>query len=336
MASVGFQLSYAAVLGIVFIQPRIYKRITFRSRIGDMIWKVSAVSIAAQLATFPMGLLYFHQFPNYFIFSNLLIIPLTTGILYAGLVLIVLSWWQAAAVFLGNVVFYGIEFTNYLVELIDRLPYATINGISISITETMLLYALMAAICSFLILKRAWQFRLALWLILFLVGINGFEKYREYHQHEFIVYHVPGHSAMANFQGTNALLLTDSILGHDQSALRFYIIHHWWEMGVGEIKTGERNQLSASRVTTLAGKKVLFINGKQPWEHLPAKDVDYVVISNNPFVELEKLKQRFNPEQLIFDSSNKAQKIKFLKQHAAKYQMAVYDVAEQGAFEIKE
>jgi competence protein ComEC len=84
LANVGFQLSYLAVIGIVFFQPYIYDWYTAPNRVMDEIWKITAVSLAAQLVTCPIGLLYFHQFPNCFLFSNLIIIPLTTIILHGN------------------------------------------------------------------------------------------------------------------------------------------------------------------------------------------------------------------------------------------------------------
>ena len=60
---VGFQLSYLAVIGIVFIFPKIYLIWETDNWLLDKIWAIITISIAAQLATFPLGLLYFHQFP---------------------------------------------------------------------------------------------------------------------------------------------------------------------------------------------------------------------------------------------------------------------------------
>ena len=57
---VGFQLSYIAVLGIVYLQPLIYNRIYTRWWLLDKIWAITAVSIAAQIATLPLTLYYFH------------------------------------------------------------------------------------------------------------------------------------------------------------------------------------------------------------------------------------------------------------------------------------
>ena len=71
LMDVGFQLSYISVIGIIWLQPHIYSIFDFNTKWKDEIWKVVSVSIAAQIATFPLGIFYFHQFPNYFLPSNL-------------------------------------------------------------------------------------------------------------------------------------------------------------------------------------------------------------------------------------------------------------------------
>jgi len=92
ITSVSFQLSYAAVLSIVFFQPYIYKLFVFQRWIPDKIWALSSVSIAAQLGTMPIGLFYFHQFPNYFFLTNILVIPLASIILYLAVILFAVSF----------------------------------------------------------------------------------------------------------------------------------------------------------------------------------------------------------------------------------------------------
>lgn len=73
--NVGFQLSFLAVLGIVYFQPKIKKMYQAPNKVVLYIWEIVCVSIAAQLATFPLSLYYFHQFPSYFILSNILVLP---------------------------------------------------------------------------------------------------------------------------------------------------------------------------------------------------------------------------------------------------------------------
>ena len=63
----GFQLSYAAVLGIVLLQPHFQKLYIPHNKYEKYLWDIITVSLAAQIATGPISLMYFHQFPNYFL-----------------------------------------------------------------------------------------------------------------------------------------------------------------------------------------------------------------------------------------------------------------------------
>ena len=88
--SVGFQLSFAAVLGIVTFFPFISKLVNSRYYLVNKIWDVTSVSIAAQLATFPFAVYYFNQFPTYFFLSNLVVIPAAFCVLIGGIGMIFL------------------------------------------------------------------------------------------------------------------------------------------------------------------------------------------------------------------------------------------------------
>ena len=137
---VGFQLSYVAVLGIVYLQPLIYKRIYTRWWLLDKIWAITAVSIAAQIATLPLTLYYFNQFPVYFMLSNLLVIPSAIVILSLGILLFVTSPFPVVSESVGWVLNKFIETLNFGVKGIEILPNSVIQGLSISIVECVVLY----------------------------------------------------------------------------------------------------------------------------------------------------------------------------------------------------
>ncbi|MGB1218008.1 MAG: ComEC/Rec2 family competence protein, partial [Saprospiraceae bacterium] len=80
--SIGFQLSYLAVISIIFFQPLIYKSWYVENKFGKFIWGLISVSLAAQIMTLPISLYYFHQFPTYFILSGLVVIPAAGIIMY--------------------------------------------------------------------------------------------------------------------------------------------------------------------------------------------------------------------------------------------------------------
>lgn len=75
---VGFQLSYLAVIGIVYLHPKIFPLLANGNLLWDKVWALAVVSFSAQLATFPLSIYYFNQFPNYFLITNLMVIPLAT------------------------------------------------------------------------------------------------------------------------------------------------------------------------------------------------------------------------------------------------------------------
>ena len=58
---VGFQLSYSAVIAIVYFQPKIAGLLYVRNRFLRWAWDLAAVSLAAQIGTAPFAIFYFHQ-----------------------------------------------------------------------------------------------------------------------------------------------------------------------------------------------------------------------------------------------------------------------------------
>jgi len=78
--SVGFQLSFLAVLAILLINPYLTSLYHSRNPIINYVWELSCTSTSAQLGTAPLSIYYFHQFPLLYLISNIFAIPLT-GIL---------------------------------------------------------------------------------------------------------------------------------------------------------------------------------------------------------------------------------------------------------------
>jgi competence protein ComEC len=73
---VGFQLSYLAIAGIVCIFPLSSRLLRPRWPLLRWLWQASSVSLAAQLATAPLVIYYFHQFPVYSLITSIIALPL--------------------------------------------------------------------------------------------------------------------------------------------------------------------------------------------------------------------------------------------------------------------
>lgn len=124
---VGFQLSYAAVAGIVLLQKRASGLLVVHNKWLQQVWNLVAVSIVAQLATMPLTLVYFQQWPTYFLLSNLLAVPLSTVVLYLELGLLILHPIEPLAFLLGNA---GCTLTLWMNEYVawcSSLPSALLQ-----------------------------------------------------------------------------------------------------------------------------------------------------------------------------------------------------------------
>ena len=90
-SDIGFQLSYAAMLGIAFIFPHLRDVWKNRNRILKKIWESAALSISCQITTGPIAYFYFGTFPQYFLLTNLLAIPLAGVIIPAALLTTIMT-----------------------------------------------------------------------------------------------------------------------------------------------------------------------------------------------------------------------------------------------------
>lgn len=328
IANVGFQLSYLAVLGIVTFQRRIYDWYTPKYWLTDQIWNIIAVSIAAQIATFPVGLLYFHQFPFCFLFSNLIIIPLTTLILFLDIGLIVLSFWDWAANILGFLSKWLIIITNKIVVLVEELPYSYTNGIHISIVETILIYLLILYLFFWLIHIRHRYLSYALLLCAILSVYNGYESFANLSQKSITFYSIPKASAFNIIQNGTSNFYADSVLINDEERFRFHVQQHIWSQRVDMVN---KTSLDRSYVMHLPKRK-LWVN-RSKLDLIDVANNDIVLVTQETFIDFNSISKA--PEALFILSSDlSAQKRQYFANKLKELNILFVDLNETGAHSI--
>ncbi|WP_020531642.1 ComEC/Rec2 family competence protein [Flexithrix dorotheae] len=344
LLEVGFQLSYLAVFGIVYLQPKLYRLFEIHHDLLDKVWGITCVSIAAQIATFPVGLLYFHQFPNYFLISNLVVIPAALIIVYGGLLLLVLSFSSFLAGLVGICLKWIIWILNEFVFYIEDLPYSLLQGIDISITETWMIYGV---IVSLILLFSMRKFNYLIFAFLIFMSFSGFqvlENIAQNNQQFFTIYKVNGQSAFAFFEGEKAFLLADSSLLNDREKVRFHIDHHFWNKGVsGREEIAFQNLDESDQyfpVKKVDGNLLFVWNGftflnlrKKPAQPLQT-EVDFLIISKQSVTDFREI-QQINCRKIIIDSSNKVYKMKRLIGEMKEKKMPYFIISDNGAFTKK-
>lgn len=140
---VGFQLSYLALIAIVFFQPRIANLLKIKNILLRKLWQLTSVSLAAQIGTAPIALYYFHQFPVYFWLSNLIVIPAAAIILYSTFLFFIISGIPFLA---GKLAFILDEFISFVmrsIQLISQFPNSVIDNVYISNSSLITIYLLL-------------------------------------------------------------------------------------------------------------------------------------------------------------------------------------------------
>jgi competence protein ComEC len=341
---VGFQLSFLAVLGIIFLQPIISNWYSAPNWIMHQIWNITSVSIAAQTATFPLGLLYFHQFPVYFILSNLIIIPLTNFIILGGIILFLFSSVPIVAKILATGVGHMVHFVNSTVISIEHFPQSIIKGISISVFETWMIYFLIFSFILYLMNKeiRLGFATISLMVILFAFQIK--ETLQIHDQKMMVVYNVPKKSAITFIDNKECVFISDSDLANNRSMMLFNVYHHWWEQGINEEKVKYLNSPTDScfqcnniilrnHFIEFAGSKILHLNSLSLLNYSGDKiKIDFIILSNNLQVSLKQLVRKFEVRKIIIDSSNSPYKASKWMKEAEDLEINCYSVLQQGAF----
>ncbi len=153
----GFQLSYSAMLGIFLVYPVIQKVFYFKFRVFRWLWEGTSVALAAQLFTFPLTLYCFHQFPNYFLLSNIGLMVFTNVILIVGVLFIVLHKLPLLNIGLAWTLSFLVVGMFVFVQWIDHLPASVAKGFVFPFEVLLLLYLILGVAIALANSKLRWR-----------------------------------------------------------------------------------------------------------------------------------------------------------------------------------
>ncbi|MFP4467643.1 MAG: ComEC/Rec2 family competence protein [Bacteroidales bacterium] len=232
---IGFQLSYLAVISIVALQPGINRLIRVKNPIAGKIWGISSVSIAAQLATGPLALYYFNQFPNYFLLTNLVAIPLAGLIIYLALLILVLSPIPVAASFIARMLSVLVSLLHQSVSFVEGLPYSTLSGVYLGPAGLFLLSGLLLSACLYFVSGRRGGLVLACLCGLLFVVYFSFRDAKNRGQRHLVVYDVGRNSVVDFFSGKHVLVLAGEELAEDPAQVDFHVSGNRIRRGTREV-----------------------------------------------------------------------------------------------------
>lgn len=331
--AVGFQLSYLAVIGIVVFQKPIYHVLYIKNKWLDKVWQLISVSSAAQLLTFPVCIYYFHQFPNLFIISNIVAVPLATLILYSAIFLVSFSWIPFVGVYAGKIVGGLTWVMNKFILWVNDLPFAVWDKIPATVLSTWLLYAMVVLFSAWLILKKKNNLRWALITLLAFLMFTTYNKWQTYKQLKIIVYNVPQHQAIDFVKGNQYQFIGDSVLLEDGLLQNFHLKPGRIKQQLNECEISLAAVLRHNLFYQFKNNRILIIDRPVLFDSLLQKiNIDLLIISKNPKIDLIQLAKVFTIKQCVFDASNPGWKIDNWVKQCNQIGIKNYSVPANGAF----
>ena len=348
----GFQLSYSAVIGIIILQPRLYAIFEVKNKFLDWIWSLTTVSVAAQLATMPLCFYYFHQFSNYFLLTNYVMIPISTIAIWTCFIFFAVSWIPYISTAVAYCLSWLAKAMNYACLTIEGLPFSTAQDIYIDVPQMILLFAIIVLFVTFFFFtKRYSHLFAAVAMCVILAATNLWQSVEASSQKTLVVYNISKTTAINIIDGTDNIMFAnlDSI---QPEKIEFTAKNNWLKKGLDREKyvnlsSGKENLLST--ITTIDNRKVFFKHKFIDYDGLKLYvlddnfmpiddescgkvDVDYVVLADSPYVTLEEVAEHFNFKKIIIASSNSISRCEAWDAEKVALGYDVHDVRNDGAF----
>jgi len=184
---VGFQLSFISVLSILYLLPKVSGLVKIENTYLRRVWQMFALSLVAQLATFPICLYYFGTFPTYFFIGNLLIVPLVSlitysisGVAIAKLLSLLLPDFSYYLYYLPvKILQFLVHLMTAIIRFIENLPYALIDNMKISLTDLTFIFITIIGGVIFFVYKKPKAIVVSFSAVLILFSVHTVDNFRQ-------------------------------------------------------------------------------------------------------------------------------------------------------------
>jgi len=310
LVDVGFQLSYLSVAGMIILQPLIYGWLKFKNHWADKLWAAGSVSIAAQVVTFPLSAFYFHQFPVYFLVSNLLIIYPAEFILLTGIIFLVLPQMAGISAVLGWCLEKSILMMNKVLLLIEQAPFASVGKIWFTTAEYILAYMIIIFVVCFLNNRKIRLLQLSLCLLLIICVSTSFKRYSVLNNDSIGFLNLRKHSGIVFKHGDKAIVISDlpcTDKNYQYSVQPYLDSIKANGATVCALTQNVRSTFLAKQnnIIKFNNVKVLIYNKKLQYLKLAHKlKVNYIFVTGNPHFNITHLTNNYQFSGLVIDGNN--------------------------------
>ena len=317
---VGFQLSYLAVFSIVYYYPIVQKYFTFKNYIANYFGQLIGISIIAQLGVLPLTIYYFKQIPLLFLIGNLIAIPLTTVLLAAWFLQMILSLLSVKIFSIFTPILE--EISSFCFEVLGNLTsFFSVKAIdfSLDISQTLLLLLIIFCVFWYFNKKQFHKIVIGLLLVIALQTIVVKNTIDDKHRSKIIL--ISDTKNIVILEHIEQKIIQISNLKTTSSFdFKHYMLHN-------NIKSLKNETLK--NIFNLKDKKWLLIDSLGVY---PKIKTDYIVLHNNAKVNLERLVKTTHPKIVILHNSNPEYLVKLYVNYLEEQKIPYYDMRSKGSY----
>lgn len=323
---VGFQLSYLALFFILWLQPifkNIYKP---KYKLTNYIWQALTVSFAAQIGTLPLCLYYFHQFPGLFFVTNIIILPVLSFIMIAGIVVMIIAIFTSPPLFITMIFEKSIYLLNLMIHAVASIDSFVIQNISFNFYYLFSFYIFIISTIIWFKKPNYTKMVLAFSSVILIQLSFILTKIQTENEKELIVYNEKNNTLISARNGRKTILYTKDTTFEKSSKNR----------NINSYLVGNLIMLNkvekTKNVLYFKNTKILIIDstGICPVNLKP----DILILTQTPKINLERVLEKIHPKIIIADGSNSNSIQKSWKNSSIKKNIPFHSTTEKGYFKL--
>ena len=325
---VGFQLSYAALFFIVWLQPMFANYWTPRNKIAQFFWDIITVSFAAQLGTLPLSIYYFHQFPGLFFVTNLLVLPLLSVIMLLGVIVMTIAAFSALPIWCIKPLEWGITIMNSIIHWVASFESFIFTNISSTFILMIASYGLLIALILWWKKKSLIRTILVLSAIILVQIILIKNKLEFGNSKEWVVLNASKKTIICQRIGNEIEVISNGLQSEEIQK----------NMTLQNYATGTFSAITKEsplkNVAYFNRNRILILDNSSVY--LPNNQADILLLTASPKVNLERILKNNRPKMVVADASNYKSLVNLWEQTCNQQKIPFHSTREKGYFYIKE
>ena len=317
IVQLGFQMSYLAVFGILFLAPLFH--INFKLRPIAWFWQLTTVSIAAQIAVAPLSIYHFDQFPGLFLLSNWVILPFMGLFLYGSIILLLWLMFTALPPWFvwleDNCVALMVKFVKWIAGHENFI----LKELYFDSSSLVIFYFILGTLVLYLKSQKPY------WIVGSYAGLLSLYFTLNYsHPKQLWITHQYKKSVVVGQENqTLAFYTSDSLTNQMKLVQDFKRLFPYQKTKILPLKN----------VYRVNGISLLPIDG--PWVHqLEVLPSGFWLLQNNAKINLMRLLERTLPKKVIIDGSNSPYYINQWSKTLKQAQIPFHITGEKGALSL--